>query len=184
MFVEDVEAHNPEKEQKGTWFSMLRRLERINHSVSAWLERIGIIGLLVMLGVTCVDVLGTKCFRSPIHGAIDIVMLCQVVAIAFTIAIAQIAGRHVRVELFVSKLSDTSQAVIDTFIYLFQFILFALIAWRTYVLARSLQIAGEVSATLFVPLHPFIFAIALGCIPVCIIFLLKFLNSVIKVARR
>jgi len=163
---------------------MLRRLERINHSVSVWFERIGIVGLLVMLGVTCVDVLGTKCFRSPIHGAIDIVMLCQVVAIAFTIAIAQIAGRHVRVELFVSKLAETSQAVVDSFIYLFQFILFALIAWRTYVLGRSLEIAGEVSATLFVPLYPFVFAITLGCIPVCIIFLLKFLNSVIKAARK
>ena len=184
MFVEDVEANNSYREQKGKWFSMLRRLERINHSVSAWFERIGIVALLVMLGVTCVDVFGTKCFRSPIQGAIDIVMLSQVVAIAFTIAIAQIAGRHVRVELFVSKLSETSQAVIDSFIYLFQFILFALIAWRTYVLGRSLEIAGEVSATLFVPLYPFVFAIALGCIPMCIVFLLKFLNSVINVVKK
>jgi TRAP-type C4-dicarboxylate transport system permease small subunit len=163
---------------------MLRRLERINHSVSAWLERIGIIGLLVMLGVTCVDVLGTKCFRSPIHGAIDIVMLCQVVAIAFTIAIAQIAGRHVRVELFVSRLTETSQAVIDSFIYLFQFILFALIVWRTYELGSSLATADEVSGTLFVPLYPFIFAIAVGCIPMCILFLLKFLNSVSKMVKK
>jgi len=172
------------KKKKGELPSMLRRLEKMNHYISVWFERIGIIGLLIMLGVTCVDVIGTKFFRIPIHGALDIVTLSQVVAIAFCIAIAQIAGRHVRVELFVSKLSEASQAVIDSFIYFFQFILFALIVWRTYVLGRSLQIAGEVSATLFVPLYPFVFAIALGCVPVCIIFLLKFLNSVIKVVKR
>jgi len=163
---------------------MLARLERINQVVSAWLERVGIAGVLVMLGITCIDVVGIKCFRHPINGAIDTVMLSQVVVIAFTIATAQIAGRHVRVELFVSKLSETSQAVIDIFVYLFQFLLFALIIWRTYVLGRSLAIAGEVSATLFVPLYPFIFAIAVGCIPVCILFLLRFLNSVSKVVKK
>jgi TRAP-type C4-dicarboxylate transport system permease small subunit len=163
---------------------MLKRFERINHSVSVWFERIGIIGLLVMLGITCIDVISAKCFRSPIHGAIDIVMLSQVVVIAFTIAAAQIVGRHVRVELFVSRLTETSQAVIDSFIYLFQFILFALIVWRTYELGSSLATADEVSGTLFVPLYPFIFAIAVGCIPMCILFLLKFLNSVSKMVKK
>jgi TRAP-type C4-dicarboxylate transport system permease small subunit len=163
---------------------MLARLERINRVVSAWFERVGIAGVLVMLGITCIDVLGTKFFRSPINGAIDIVMLSQVVVIAFAIATTQIAGRNVRVEFFVSKLAKTSQAVIDSFVYLFQFILFILIIWRTYALGRSLAIAGEVSATLFVPLYPFTFAIAVGCIPVCIIFLLKFLNSVSKGVKK
>ena len=163
---------------------MLRKLERMNRRMSVWLERIGIIGLLVMLGVTCVDVIGAKCFQRPMLGAIDIVTLSQVVAIAFTIAMAQIAGRHVRVDLFVSKLPETSQEIIDSFIFLFQFVLFALIAWRACVLGRSLQIAGEVSATLSIPLYPFVFAIALGCVPICIIFLLKSLYSVMKVLRR
>ena len=161
----------------------LKKLESINHRISLWLERIGIIGLLVMLVVTCADVIGAKCFQRPILGAIDIVTLSQVVAIAFTIAMAQIAGRHVRVDLFVSRLSETSRGIVDTFIYFFQFMLFVLIVWRTYALGRSLRIAGEVSGTLFVPLYPFVFAIALGCVPICIIFLLKLVYSVIKVVK-
>jgi TRAP-type C4-dicarboxylate transport system permease small subunit len=163
---------------------MLRTLEKMNHYISAWFERIGIIALLLTLGLTCVDVIAAKLFRVPIHGAIDIVTLSQVVAIAFTIAAAQIAGRHIQVELFVSRLSEASQVTIDSFIYFLQLILFAVIAWRTYVLGRALQMAEEVSATLFVPLYPFVFAITLGCVPVCIIFLLKFINSVIKVLKR
>jgi TRAP-type C4-dicarboxylate transport system permease small subunit len=137
-----------------------------------------------MLGVTCLDVIGTKCFRSPILGAIDIVTLSQVVAIAFTIAIAQIAGRHIRVELFFSRMSEGSQAFIGSFIYLLQALFFAVIVWRIYRLGRALQIAEEVSATLFIPLYPFIFAIAVGFVPICMISLLKSLNAAIKVVKR
>jgi len=168
---------------RGKLSRVLKKIEKINHLISHWLERIGILGLLLMLGVTCVDVVGAKLFKTPVHGALDIVTLSQVVAIAFTIAMAQIAGRHVRVELFVSRLSDRSRGIVDSFIYLFQFILFGVIVWRTSMLGRSLQIAGEVSATLFVPLYPFVFAIALGCVPICIIFLIKFLYSLMKVAK-
>jgi TRAP-type C4-dicarboxylate transport system permease small subunit len=162
---------------------MLKKLERINHSVSVLFERIGIVGLLVMLGVTCIDVIGTKCFLSPIPGAIDIVMLSQVVAIAFAMTFAQILGRHVRVEFFVSKLSASTQAVIDSVIYLFLFSLFTLIVWRIYVLGHSLQIAGEVSATLFMPLYPFVYGIALASIPMCLVFFFEFLNSLTRVLK-
>ena len=163
---------------------MLKKIEKINHSVSIWLERIGIVALLGMLAVTCFDVIGTKCFRSPILGAIDIVTLAQVIAIAFTIAIAQITGRHIRVELFFSKLSERSQALIDSVIYFLQCLFFAVVVWRIYRLGRSLQMAEEVSATLFIPLYPFIFAIALGFVPICVICLLKSLDSGMKVVKR
>ena len=163
---------------------MLRTIERINQSISVWLERVSIVAVLVMLAVTCIDVIGSKIFRSPFLGTIDIVTLSQVVAIAFTIAIAQIAGRHIRVELFCARLSEISQAVIDSFIYLFQSLFFALVVWRVYMLGRALQIAGEVSATLFIPLYPFIFAISIGFIPICVICLLKSLGAAIKVVKK
>jgi TRAP-type C4-dicarboxylate transport system permease small subunit len=163
---------------------LLSRIERINHSISIWFERAGILALLVMLAVTCVDVIGTKCFRRPILGAIDIVTLSQVIAIAFTISIAQIAGRHIRVEFLFSRLSDTAQAFIDIFIYFIQSLFFALVVWRLVMFGRSLQNAGEVSATLFIPLYPFIFALALGFVPICLLCLLKSISALMKVIKR
>ena len=162
---------------------MLEKIEKINHSISTWLERIGIVALLGMLAVTCLDVIGTKCFKSPILGAIDIVTLAQVIAIAFSIAIAQIAGRHIRVELLLSTLTERSQALIDSVIYFLQCLFFAVVVWRIYRLGRSLQMAGEVSATLFIPLYPFLFAIALGFVPICLICLLKSFDNGMKVVR-
>jgi TRAP-type C4-dicarboxylate transport system permease small subunit len=163
---------------------MLKAIERINHAVSAWLERVGIVAMLLMLAVTCIDVLGTKCFGKPFLGAIDLITLSQVLAIAFTIAIAQISGRHIRVELFLSSLSERTQAFIDSFIYLIQGLLFALIVWRISMFGRALHIAREVSATLFVPLYPFVFAIALGFVPIAVLCLLNCLISARKTIRK
>ena len=163
---------------------MLKAIERMNHAVSAWLERAGIVAMLVMLAVTCIDVIGTKCFGKPFLGAIDIITLSQVIAIAFAVAIAQISGRHIRVELFLSGLSERSQAFIDSLIYLIQGLLFALIVWRILMLGRALHIAGEVSATLFLPLHPFVFAIALGFVPIAVLCLLNSLSSAKKAIRK
>lgn len=156
----------------------------MNHVVSIWLERLGMVALLVMLGVTCIDVIGTKCFGSPFLGAIDVITLSQVIAIAFTIAIAQISGRHISVELFVSGLSERSQAVIESFIYFFQALFFAVIVWRIYVLGRSLRMAGEVTPTLFIPLYPFLYAMALGFVPITVLCLLNSANAAMKVVKK
>ena len=163
---------------------MLRGIEKVTRAVSVWFERVGIVAMLLMLASTCIDVIGTKVFERPFLGAIDIVMLSQVVAIAFTIAIAQIAGRHISVELLVASLSERSQAVIDSLIYLLQALFFAVIVWRIFMLGRALRMAGEVSATLFVPLYPFLFAIAVGFIPITLVCLLNSVHAAMKVVKR
>lgn len=163
---------------------MLQEIRRINHVVSLWLERVGIVALLFMMGLTCVDVFGTKVLRSPVLGAIDMIQLCQVVGIAFAIASTQILGKHVRVDYFMDKASASTQAIVNTVIYFLLFIFLDLIVWRLYVLGHSFQIAQEVTATLSVPIHPFIYGAALAVIPVCLVFLIEFLNSLMMVVKR
>jgi TRAP-type C4-dicarboxylate transport system permease small subunit len=163
---------------------MLQRLMKINQLLSTWLERVAIAGILVMMGVTCADVVGTKFFRSPVHGAIDAVMLSQVVAIAFTIALTQSLGKHVRVDFLVVRLRARTQAVIDSIVNFFLLVLFCVIVWRLYVFGHSLQVAREVSPTLYVPLYPFVYGVAFASISVCLVFLMEFLHSVMKAAKR
>ncbi|MDD5207432.1 MAG: TRAP transporter small permease [Desulfobacterales bacterium] len=163
---------------------MFKGIEKLTRAVSVWFERAGIVAMLLMLTATCVDVIGTKCFGSPFLGAIDIVTLSQVVAIAFAVAIAQIAGRHISMEFLLASLPERSQAVIDTLIYLLQSLFFAVIVWRVFTLGLSLRAAGEVSATLFVPLYPFLIAVAIGFIPITVVCLLNSVNAAVKVVRK
>jgi TRAP-type C4-dicarboxylate transport system permease small subunit len=151
--------------------------ERFNRRLSGWFEWIGLIGLLVMMVVTCIDVVGAKVFGCPLMGSIDIVQLAQTVGIAFAASMALILGRHVQVEFFVRVLPPRVGAVINSVILLLGLGLFMVILWQMSMFGYSLQTSGDLSATIYIPYYPFAYGIALACIPFCLVFLLEFLKS-------
>jgi TRAP-type C4-dicarboxylate transport system permease small subunit len=161
----------------------LEKFETFNRRLSGWFEWIGLFGLLVVLSITCIDVIGAKIFLRPVFGAIDIVVLSQLVAISFAAAFALILGRHVQVEFFVTRLPRRAQAVIDSIISLLGLALFILIVWRLCVHGYSLQTGKEVSATAGIPLYLFAYGIALASIPVCLVFLQQFLNAIVRALK-
>jgi TRAP-type C4-dicarboxylate transport system permease small subunit len=166
------------------FLTVLSKLEKFNRLLSGWFEWIGLAGLLVVMFITCIDVIGAKVFLKPVLGAIDIVVLGQLVAISFAAAFSLILGRHVQVEFFVPRLPRRAQAVTDSIVFLLGLILFILIIWRLCVYGYSLQTGGEVSATARIPMAPFAYGIALASVPVCLVFFLKFVNSVIRIVKK
>ncbi len=166
----------PHTPYNGQESSVLDKFERFNRRLSGWCEWLGIAAMLMMMMITCIDVVGAKVFLRPLLGAIDIVMLSQIVAISFAASMALIVGRHIRVEFFFNLLPRRAQAVINSFVLLLGLGLFILIIWRLGVLGHSFQTTGEYSATAYIPLYPFAYVIALASIPVCLVFLQSFLN--------
>jgi len=164
--------------------TFLDKFEKFNRLLSSWLEWVGLAGLLLIMFITCIDVIGAKLFLRPVFGALDIVMLSQLVAISFACAFALILGRHIRVEFFVARLPRRAQAAIDSIVSLLGLALFILIIWRLCVYGNLLQTGGEMSATARIPLHLFAYGIALASIPVCLVFLLEFLTSLARMVQR
>jgi TRAP-type C4-dicarboxylate transport system permease small subunit len=163
---------------------MLGKFERFNRRLSGWCEWLGIAAMLLMMVITCIDVVGAKVFLQPFLGAIDIVMLSQIVAISSAASMALIVGRHIQVEFFFNLLPRRAQAVINSFVLLLCLGLFILIIWRLGVLGHSFQTSGEYSPTAYIPLYPFAYVIALASIPVCLVFLQRFLKSMTKRAQK
>ena len=167
-----------------SFLTVLSKLEKFNRLLSGWFEWIGLAGLLTVMFITCIDVIGAKLFLKPVLGAIDIVVLGQLVAISFAAAFSLLLGRHVQVEFFVATLPRRAQAVTDSIVFLFGLTLFILIIWRLCVYGYSLQTGGEVSATARVPLYPFAYGIAVASVPVCLIFFLEFLNAIVRIVKK
>jgi TRAP-type C4-dicarboxylate transport system permease small subunit len=163
---------------------MLRKLEQFNRSLSGWFEWVGLAGLLLLMFITCIDVIGSKIFLKPVFGSIDMVMLSQLVAISFANAFSLLLGKHVTVEFFVPRLPRRAQAVMDSIVFFLGLIFFTLIVWRLCVHGYSFQVGGEVSATARIPLAPFAYGIAIASVPVCLVFFLEFVNSLIRVVKK
>lgn len=160
----------------------LARFEKFNRKLSMVIEWVGLLAIVLMMMITTVDVLGAKLFRQPVFGALDIMMIAQLIAMSFAAAIALILDRHVQVDFFVMLLPARVQAAVDCFVNLLGFFLFALVVWRLCIYGYDLQTGGEVSSTARIPFYPFAYAAAFAFIPVCLVYICGFLSSAIKVA--
>ena len=164
--------------------AFLEKFDKFNRMISSWLQWVGFAGLLVIVFITCIDVVGSKLFRMPVFGSIDIAMLAQLVAISFAAAYALIIGRHVKVEFFMVLLPKRVQAVIDSIIHLLGLFLFILIVWRLCVHGYSYQMGNEETSTARIPLYPFAYGAALASIPVCLILIQRFLDAIVRIAKK
>jgi TRAP-type C4-dicarboxylate transport system permease small subunit len=162
----------------------VEKFDAFNQRLSGWFEWVGLVGLLVMMVITCADVFGAKLFRQPVYGALDIVMLAQLVAISFATAYSLILGRHVSVEFFMLMLPKRVEAAVDIVISFLGLTFFVLIVWRLAAYGYSLQSGGEVSATIRIPLHPFAYGVALASIPVCLVFLANILKAIVGMVEK
>jgi TRAP-type C4-dicarboxylate transport system permease small subunit len=162
----------------------LDKLEKFNRTVINKIEWIGLAAFLVMMFITCIDVIGAKMFLRPVNGALDIVALAQLVTISFAGAAALIHGRHVQVEFFVVLLPKRVQACVDFLIHALGLFLFIMIVWRLTKHAHYFQIGGEVSPTVRIPLSPFVYGAAFATIPICIVFLFDLIKSFFRMVKK
>lgn len=162
----------------------LDKFEKFNHKISMGIEWVGLAALILMMLITTIDVISAKLFLRPVYGALDIMMLAQLVAMSFAAAAALIAGRHVQVEFFTKLLPARVQAVIACIIHFLGCLLFVLIVWRLFLYGYDLQTGGEVSSTARIPFYPFAYGAAVACVPVCLIYLSHIIRSIIKVFEK
>jgi TRAP-type C4-dicarboxylate transport system permease small subunit len=145
--------------------------------ISAWAEWIAFGAIFFMVVLTCIDVIGAKLFRHPVFGSLDVMMLAQLITVAFAAAMALIRNRHVEVEFFVLILPRRIQSLVDCLIRLICLGFFILVVWRLFTHGYHLQLGAEETATAHIPLSPFSYACAVGIIPVCLVLLQRFLSS-------
>ena len=162
---------------------MLKKFERFNEMISGWAEWIALFAICFMVALTCVDVIGAKIFRMPVPGSLDIVMLAQLIAATFAVAMALIKDRHVQVEFFMVLLPKRIQAVVDALIQLLLVVFFIVIVWRLFLHGVHLQSGGEQTATVRIPVAPFSYASAVAIIPVCLVFMQQFINSILRAMK-
>lgn len=155
----------------------MEKLRRWADTLSVWGERIGVAGIIVMVGVTTADVIGSKIFNLPVPGSTEIVSLAQVATIAFAVAATQRKRGHISVEMFVHRLSPRLQAAIRVVISMAGFMLFVLLIWGGIEFGHSLREAKEVSATVQIPFFPFAYAFSLAMVPVAAMMICDTMDS-------
>ncbi|MDD5287836.1 MAG: TRAP transporter small permease [Dehalococcoidales bacterium] len=162
----------------------IERLERLLKLVSGWSIAVGGVAVMMMLLLTISDVIGIKIFDHPVPGAPEFVSFLAVIVVAFAMGYTLIERGHIQVDIFINKFPARLKNAVETLVSLMGLCLFVLLAWYSVIYGNQLRMVKEVSMTQHIPFYPFVYALALACLPVCLYLFLEVLRWIMKTVKR
>ena len=121
------------------------------------------LSIVVMIGITTLDVVLRYCFGRPVTGAFDIIRLAGALTIACGLPYTTAVKGHVAIEYFFLKLWPRARVAVDTVMRLLGMVLFGLLSWQSFRYGMDLKRVGEVTPTLQVPTFWVAWVICLSC---------------------
>lgn len=131
---------------------MTERIAKVGTAVAC-------LGAIFIVGVTFVDVMGSKLFNRPVVGSYELVMLSQVLVIGLVGAEVFLRGRHVQVEFFVDMMPKWARWGVMAFVACLSLLLFGLLTIEGFAYGESLRRVKETSGTINLPLFPFAYVL-------------------------
>lgn len=142
---------------------MIFRIEQWTAKVAEvfnWISAAAVAGMVVL---TCMDII-LRLFRHPIPGTYEMVGFLGAVFAAFALGYTSVNRGHIAVDFLVQKLPARAQSLVDGINDSICAVFFGFLSHQCLVYAGDLKSVGEVSMTLQMPVYPFVYGIALGCL--------------------
>ena len=157
--------------------------ERFVHSLTRLCDRIAQFAAVAMMLIVVGNIL-LRIFWRPIYGTYDVVMLLGSILVAFALGYCAVQKGHIAVELVILLLPKRVQAMIDSITGILSLGLFAIIAWQCWVYGTDMWRQGEVTMSVYIPVHPFIYGVSFGCAVLSLVVLVNLLKAVDKAVRK
>jgi TRAP-type C4-dicarboxylate transport system permease small subunit len=139
----------------------MKYLEAVNDFLNKILMILGGIAVLALMSLATGNVV-LRIIGMPYRGAYELVAFLGAVVIAFALGYTQKKKNHIIVDILTDRFSKELQNIIDKFADLVMTIFFAVVTWQMYVWGMKIYESNEVSETLKIPFHPFVFAVCVG----------------------
>lgn len=140
----------------------LNRIERLVGQLASVFNGIASSAVVAMMVLTCLDVM-LRLVRRPIPGTYEVVGMLGAVFVSFSLARTSVDQGHIAVNFLVQRFSKRVQHAVEAVNAGICALLFTLMCRQCVLYAWDLKASGEVSMTLQMPIHPFVFGIAVGC---------------------
>ncbi len=155
------------------------RFEQGLYFVTRHVDRIswGVLFLLMLMTVT--QVFLRKFTNHAILGTVELTELAMAFIIFCSLAECQVHEGHIKVDLVVSRFSPRAQAFFDILTQGASFCIFTLMTVALFRQAEELKRAGEVTVDLSIPMYPFVYVAAFGCVLLALVLLAKTLRALL-----
>lgn len=155
----------------------IKFLETLTNILNKILMIAGGVAVLALMTLATGNVV-LRVFHFPFRGAYEIVSFLGAIVIAFALGYTQRKKDHIVVEILTERFPKKLQRGIDTLAFLIITIFFAVVSWQIFVWGMKIYVSHEVSETLKVIYHPFVFAVAVAFAVVALTALVDFLKNI------
>ena len=143
-----------------------------------WVNNVAMAALAGMMFLTAADVALRYSINKPIVGSYELTAYLMVIWVAFAIGETAVEHGHVNVDIMITRMKKRPRSILLSVTNFLCIVLFAVVAWRTFVHATKATATGAVSAALGVPEYPFIYLCGVGLVLLTLVFIIQFLESI------
>lgn len=154
-------------------------LEKISNILNKVLMILGGIAVLSLMTIAMGNVT-MRIFQVPFRGAYEIVAFSGAIVIAGALGYTQKKKNHIVVDILTQKFPKKVNRILDGANYFITTIFFGIVSWQIYVWGMKIWRSGELSETLKIPFHPFIFSVAAGFAVFSLTLIIDFLKTLMS----
>jgi TRAP-type C4-dicarboxylate transport system permease small subunit len=153
-------------------------LEKINHFLNKILMFVGSVAVLLLMSIATVNAFMRLPFiKTTWRGAYETVGFLGAIVIAFALGYTQKRKDHIVVDILTEKFPKRVNRVLDGINYFITTIFFAIVSWQVFVWGMKISKSGEVSETLKIVFHPFIYSVSFGFAVFSLTLIIDFLKN-------
>ncbi len=153
-------------------------LDKLNDFLNKILMFVGSVAVLLLMSIATVNAfLRVPFIRSTWRGAYETVGFLGAIVIAFALGYTQKRKDHIVVDILTEKFPKRVNRFLDGINYFITTIFFAIVSWQIWVWGMKISKSGEVSETLKIIFHPFIYSVSFGFAVFSLTLIIDFLKN-------
>ena len=147
----------------------MKRLEKFTERLNRLLVLIGGFFLVAMVILTCGNIL-LRIIWVPIPGTFELMGFFGALVAALALGFTQIKRGHIAVDVLILTFSRKKRRFLNILNSLLGAVFIGLCAWQLIGTGATISRTGEVTETLRIIYHPFVYAVALGFAVLALVF--------------
>ena len=157
------------------------RFDRLNDLLNGFFMIAGGAAVLALMTLATGNVM-LRFFSLPYSGAYELASFLGAVVIASALGYTHRHKDHIVVDVITERYPEKAAEVVEGAVSLVMAVFFTVVAWQLFVWGMKIKTSGEVSETLKVIYHPFVFAVSAGFAVASLTAILEFVRDLLLCA--
>jgi TRAP-type C4-dicarboxylate transport system permease small subunit len=158
-------------------------LKQFNRLVNMLMMIVGGVAVLAQMALATGNVV-MRCFQRPFSGTYELVGFFGAIIIASALGYTQTRKDHIAVDILTSRFPPKINRILDVMRYFIEMLFFGAVAWEVFVWGRKIAAYGELSETLKIIYHPFVYGVSLGFALLSLALLVDFITTLFAPGRK